>query len=36
VEEEPSVHRRLFSRNPVEAAKDLAIYFFGEKGKEVI
>jgi Fe-S-cluster-containing hydrogenase component 2 len=36
VEEGPSVHRKLFSRNPVDAAKDLAVYFFGEKGKEVI
>jgi carbon-monoxide dehydrogenase iron sulfur subunit len=36
VEEEPSVHRRLFSRNPIEVAKDLAVLFFGEKGEEVI
>ena len=36
VDEGPSVHRKLFSRNPVDAAKDLAVYFFGEKGKEVI
>jgi len=36
VEEGPSVHRRLFSRNPIEVAKDLAVLFFGEKGKEVI
>ena len=36
VEEGPSVHRRLFSRNPIEVARDLAVLFFGEKGKEVI
>jgi len=36
VEEEPSVHRKLFSRNPIEVAKDLAVLFFGEKGEEVI
>jgi Fe-S-cluster-containing hydrogenase component 2 len=36
VEEGPSVHRRLFSRNPIEVAKDLAVLFFGEKGEEVI
>jgi len=36
VEEGPNVHRRLFSRNPIEVAKDLAVLFFGEKGEEVI
>ena len=36
VEEGPSVHRKLFSRNPIEVAKDLAVLFFGEKGEEVI
>jgi Fe-S-cluster-containing hydrogenase component 2 len=36
VEEEMSVHRKLFSRNPVEVAKDLAVNLFGEKGEEVI
>jgi len=34
--EGPSVHRKLYSRHPVEVAKDLAIKFFGEKGEEVI
>ncbi len=36
VEEGPNVHRRLFSRNPIDVAKDLAVLFFGEKGEEVI
>ena len=36
VDEGPSVHRKLYSRDPVDVAKDLAIKFFGEKGEEVI
>jgi Fe-S-cluster-containing hydrogenase component 2 len=36
VNEGPSIHRRLFSRNPIDVAKDLAVLFFGEKGEEVI
>ena len=36
VNEGPSIHRKLHSRNPVETAKDLAVRMFGEKGEEVI
>jgi Fe-S-cluster-containing hydrogenase component 2 len=36
VDEEPSVNRKTFSRPPIEVAKELAVYFFGEKGEEVI
>lgn len=36
VNEGPSIHRKLYSRNPVETAKDLAVKFFAEKGEEVI
>lgn len=36
VEEEETVHRKLFSRNPIEVARDLAVNLFGEKGEEVI
>ena len=36
VKESPNIHRKLFSRNPLEIAKDLAVNFFGEKGEEVI
>jgi Fe-S-cluster-containing hydrogenase component 2 len=36
VPEGPNVHRKLFSRPPLEVAKDLAVLFFGEKGEEVI
>jgi hypothetical protein len=36
VPEGPNVHRKLFSRPPIEVAKDLAVLFFGEKGEEVI
>ncbi len=36
VEEDPGPNRKLFSRHPVEVAKELAVYFFGEKGEEVI
>jgi len=31
-----SVHRKLFARDPVEVAKDLAVNLFGEKGEELI
>jgi len=34
--EGPNVHKKLYSRHPVEVAKGLAIKFFGEKGEEVI
>ena len=36
VHEGPSIHRKLYSRDPVETAKDLAVKMFGEKGEEVI
>jgi Fe-S-cluster-containing hydrogenase component 2 len=36
VDEGPNIHRKLYSRDPVEVAKDLAVRFFGEKGEEVI
>jgi len=36
VKERMSADRKLFSRNPIEVAKDLAVKFFGEKGEEVI
>jgi Fe-S-cluster-containing hydrogenase component 2 len=36
VHEEPNIHRKLYSRNPVEVAKDVAVKLFGEKGEEVI
>jgi len=36
VEEKMNVHRKLFARDPIEVAKDLAVRFFGEKGEEVI
>lgn len=36
VDEEPSINRKTFSRPPLEVAKELAVYFFGEKGEEVI
>jgi Fe-S-cluster-containing hydrogenase component 2 len=36
VKESPNIHRRLYSRNPIDIAKDLAVKFFGEKGEEVI
>jgi len=36
VPEGPNVNKKLFSRHPVEVAKDLAVLFFGEKGEEVI
>jgi hypothetical protein len=29
-------NRKLFSRNPVEVARMLAVKLFGEKGEEVI
>jgi len=34
--EGPNIHRKLYSRDPVEVARDLAIKLFGEKGEEVI
>jgi len=36
VEEGKNVHRKLFSRHPIEVAKDVAVNLFGEKGEEVI
>jgi hypothetical protein len=36
VHEKPNIHRKLYSRHPVETAKDLAVKMFGEKGEEVI
>ena len=36
VNEGPSINRKLYSRNPVDTARDLAVKFFGEKGLEVI
>jgi len=36
VHEEMSGHRKLFARNPIDVAKDLAVKLFGEKGEEVI
>ena len=36
VDEGPNIHRKLYSRDPVETAKDLGVKFFGEKGEEVI
>ena len=36
VEEEMNVHRKLFARDPIEVAKDLAVNLFAEKGLEVI
>jgi Fe-S-cluster-containing dehydrogenase component len=36
VSEGPNVNKKLFSRHPIEVAKDLAVLFFGEKGEEVI
>ncbi|MCJ7608557.1 4Fe-4S dicluster domain-containing protein [Candidatus Bathyarchaeota archaeon] len=36
VDEPPGISRRLFSRDPIEVAKELAVYFLGEKGEEVI
>ena len=36
VKERMSADRKLFSRNPIDVAKDLAVKFFGEKGEEVI
>lgn len=36
VEEKMSPNRKLFSMHPMEVAKDLAVYLFGEKGKEVL
>lgn len=36
VHERQGINRRLFSRNPIDVAKDLAVLFFGEKGEKVI
>jgi Fe-S-cluster-containing dehydrogenase component len=36
VHERMSGHRKLFSRNPIDVAKDLAVKLFGEKGEELI
>lgn len=36
VKEKQSVNRKLFSRHPVDVAKDLAVNLFGEKGEKVI
>jgi carbon-monoxide dehydrogenase iron sulfur subunit len=36
VNEKSSANRKLYSRDPVEIARDLAVKFFGEKGEEVI
>lgn len=36
VNEGPNIHRKLYSRNPIDTAKDLAVKMFGEKGEEVI
>jgi Fe-S-cluster-containing hydrogenase component 2 len=36
VNEEPNANRKLYSRHPVDTARDLAVKFFGEKGLEVI
>lgn len=36
VNEGPSIHRKLYSRHPIEVAKDLAVKFFAEKGEEVV
>jgi hypothetical protein len=31
-----SKNRKLFARDPIDVAKDLAVKLFGEKGEEVI
>jgi Fe-S-cluster-containing hydrogenase component 2 len=36
VHEKTSANRKLYSRNPVEIARNLAVKLFGEKGGEVI
>ena len=36
VHERMSMNRKLYSRNPIDVAKDLAVKMFGEKGEEVI
>ena len=36
VNEPPNVHRKIYSRNPYDTAKDIAVKLFGEKGEEVI
>jgi carbon-monoxide dehydrogenase iron sulfur subunit len=36
VHESMSKNRKLFARDPIDVAKDLAVKLFGEKGEEVI
>lgn len=36
VAEGTNTNRKLFSRKPKDIAKDLAVFFFGEKGEEVV
>ncbi len=36
VREKTSENRKLFARNPIEVAKQLAVKLFGEKGEKVI
>jgi len=36
VREEMSENRKLFARNPIDVARDVAVKLFGEKGEEVI
>jgi len=36
VHERMSANRKLYSRNPLDVAKDLAVKMFGEKGEEVV
>jgi carbon-monoxide dehydrogenase iron sulfur subunit len=36
VNEPPNIHKKLYSRNPYETAKDIAIKMFGKKGESVI
>ena len=36
VHEKPNINRKLFAMEPMVVAKDLAINFFGDKGKEVV
>ncbi len=36
VEERMNANRKLFARNPIDVARDLAVKLFAEKGEEVI
>jgi len=36
VHERMSKNRKLFARDPIEVAKDIAVKLFGEKGEELI